>query len=459
MSATQPTSSPPAPAQAFGDIFDCVIVGGGLAGGLIALALNTAHPKKRIALVEAGRNLGGNHRWSWFDSDLSAQGRALLSSFEQTGWDDGYDVRFPKYQRKLNTSYRSMASSDFHDGLVRALPQSSLFLGRKARAIDAAGVDLAPANTNAGDNGAGDAEIGDNAGAALRLNARTVIDCRSFKPSAHLKGGWQVFLGRHIRLPGPHGVERPVIMDAAVDQLAPYGNGAAYRFVYVLPLGERDVFIEDTYYADDPDLDRAALAGRIDHYAAEHGWDDNAIVGHEAGSLPVLTGGDFGAYQDEVRIPGVTLAGARGGFTHPLTSYTMCVAVENALAIAQDADLQGERLAAKFEARARRHWRKTGYYRLLARFLFFAARPEKRVNVFQRFYALREGLIERFYAARSNPMDKIRVLWGEPPVPILNAIAAMFRSGAPLKTGEAIARSPGKADISQRPRTPTETEA
>ena len=110
-------------------------------------------------------------------------------------------------------------------------------------------------------------------------------------------------------------------------------------------------------------------------------------------------------------------------------------------------------------SRARRHWRKTGYYRLLARFLFFAARPEKRVNVFQRFYALREGLIERFYAARSNPMDKIRVLWGEPPVSIPSAIAAMFRSGAPLKTGEAIARSPGKADISQRPRTPTETEA
>jgi lycopene beta-cyclase len=137
----------------------------------------------------------------------------------------------------------------------------------------------------------------------------------------------------------------------------------------------------------------------------------------------------------------------------------MCVAVENALAIAEEGDLAGERLAAKFEARARRHWRKTGYYRLLARFLFFAARPEKRVNVFQRFYSLREGLIERFYAARSNPMDKIRVLWGEPPVPIPNAIAAMFRSGAPLKAVNAIARDPGQIETSKRPQTPTETEA
>ena len=397
---------------------DCVIVGGGLAGGLIALALHRARPEFRIRVIEAGRTIGGNHRWSWFDSDLSDEGRALLAAFRQTDWDDGYEVKFPKYRRKLKTTYRSMASPDFHEGLLRALPEGSVILGRKAASLDARGVDLAPSQFEP----------------AERITARSVIDCRSFKPSEHLKGGWQVFLGRHLRLDKPHGVERPVIMDATVDQLAPHGNGGSYRFVYVLPLGGHDVFIEDTYYADDPLLDRGALSGRIDQYARANGWQDGVPVHHEAGVLPVLTGGDFAAYQDEVRIPGVAIAGARGGFTHPLTSYTMCVAVENALAIAEQADLSGEQLAAFFDARARRHWRKTGYYRLLARFLFFAAKPEKRVKVFQRFYGLREGLIERFYAARSNNFDKVRVLWGEPPVAIHSAIAAMFKSGPALKS-------------------------
>jgi lycopene beta-cyclase len=400
--------------------FDCAIVGGGLAGGLIALALHRARPDFRIALIEAGRSIGGNHRWSWFDSDLSAEGRALLATFRQTGWDAGYDVRFPKYRRTLETAYRSMASSDFHSGILRELPEGSVMLGRKAMAIDARGVDLAPGEY----------------GEPTRIAARAVIDCRSFRPSPHLNGGWQVFLGRHIRLEEPHGIERPVIMDADVEQLAPQGNGSAYRFVYVLPLASHDVFIEDTYYADDPHLDRNALSGRIDQYAREHGWHRGEPVGHEAGVLPVLTGGDFRKYQDEIRIPGVAVAGARGGFTHPLTSYTMCVAVENALAFAEQADLTGEQLAAFFEARARRHWRRTGYYRLLARFLFFAAKPEKRVNVFQRFYRLREGLIERFYAARSPFYDKARVLWGEPPVPIPAAIRAMFTRGAPLTTNQ-----------------------
>lgn len=391
--------------------FDCVIVGGGLAGGLIALALTRARPEFRLALVEAGKVIGGNHRWSWFESDLSDEGRALLAGFRKAEWDKGYLVRFPSHTRELSTPYRSMASSDFHEGLVRDLPDEALMLGRKAVSLDARGVDL--------DNGA-------------RLDARSVIDCRSFTPSRHLAGGWQVFMGRHIRLEQPHGIERPTIMDASVDQAAPHGNGGAYRFVYVLPLGAHDLFIEDTYYADEPALDRSALSARIDAYAREHGWETHTIIGNETGVLPVLTGGDFTAYQNENAVPGVTLAGARGGFTHPLTSYTVPMAVENALAIAREADLPGAQLSLLFESHAREHWRRMGFYRLLARMLFMAGEPQHRVRIFERFYRLSEGLVERFYAGRSRTFDKLRILAGRPPVSVARALRALFKRGKPL---------------------------
>ncbi|MEM1194536.1 MAG: lycopene beta-cyclase CrtY [Pseudomonadota bacterium] len=392
--------------------FDVVIVGGGLSGGLAALALHKARPTFRIAVIEAGKTLGGNHRWSWFDSDLDDRGRALLEPVRKTQWTKGYDVSFPKLKRTLHTGYTSMASSDFHEGIARTLPPQTLYLGRKASQIDAQGVTL--------DNGA-------------RLDARLVIDCRNFRPSEHLRGGWQVFMGRQMRLDQAHGEERPMIMDADVDQLAPHGNGSAYRFVYVLPLSAHDVFIEDTYYADDPGLDRAALSGRIDQYARDKGWLRGTPVGHETGVLPVLTGGDFNAYQREVRTPGVVAIGARGGFIHPLTSYTMPIAMGNALALADEADLPASQMAALFEARARSHWRSTGYYRLLTRFLFFAADPERRYVILQRFYGLRQGLIERFYAAQSPLRDRARVLWGKPPVTIPRAMKAMFVRGKPLK--------------------------
>jgi lycopene beta-cyclase len=73
----------------------------------------------------------------------------------------------------------------------------------------------------------------------------------------HLTGGWQKFVGQRLRLAHPHGVARPVIMDAAVEQID------GFRFVYTLPLAPDEVFIEDTYYSDSPTIDQPALALRL----------------------------------------------------------------------------------------------------------------------------------------------------------------------------------------------------
>jgi lycopene beta-cyclase len=252
-----------------------------------------------------------------------------------------------------------------------------------------------------------------------------------------LNGGWQVFLGQQFRCETPHGLTRPVIMDASVDQVAPYGNEAAYRFVYVLPLSETDVFIEDTYYADQSKMDAEVLKGRVSEYAHRNGWKGE-VVDQEAGILPVISGGNFGEALAEVAIPGVALAGARGGFSHPLTSYTLPFAVDNAIAIARliaaRPDVSGTELAAFCQRRARRHWRATAYYRMLSRMLFQAAEPGKRVVVFEHFYALHGRLVERFYAGRSTWPDRLRILTGKPPVAIPRAIRALFSSGKPLNT-------------------------
>lgn len=395
---------------------DVIIVGGGLAGGLIALALHRHAPACRFAVIEAGRTLGGHHRWSWFETDIPAAERGLMAGFALNGWDEGYEIAFPGLTRTLPTAYRSLASAEFHRALAAELPPGRVMLGTKVAALDAAGVTLAD---------------------GTRMAARRVIDCRAFKPSKHLAGGWQVFLGQHFKCEKPHGLTRPVIMDASVDQIAPYGNGEAYRFVYVLPLSEDEVFIEDTYYADQPKMDAETLKGRVAEYAHRNGWKGE-VIDQEAGILPVISGGNFAAALAEVAIPGVALAGARGGFSHPLTSYTLPFAASNALAIAkiiaERPALSGEELAAFCRRRSRRHWRATAYYRMLSRMLFEAADPGKRVVVFEHFYALKGNLVERFYAGRSTWPDRLRILTGKPPVAIPRAIRALFSSGKPFKT-------------------------
>lgn len=384
---------------------DIAIIGGGLAGGLAALALARLRPDLSVKLVEAGPAIGGNHRWSWFASDLSPEGEALFEHVQVTRWDEGYDVAFPAFERRLPTPYRSLASEHFAAALGEILPPGTILTGRRVAALDAGGAML--------DGGE-------------RIEARAVIDCRGFSPTQHLAGGWQVFMGRHLRTRRPHGVERPVIMDATVEQLD------GYRFVYVLPLGPNDVFVEDTYYNDGPALDRAALSARLDAYCRDQGWHGE-LVGHETGVLPVITGGDFARWQAEVAVPGVARAGARGGFVHPLTSYTLPFAVETALAIAAGADMAGPQMAAMLEARARRHWARTGYYRLLGTMLFGAALPAERFRVFQRFYRLQPGLVERFYAARPTLYDKARILCGRPPVAIPRALGAIAGTQPSLK--------------------------
>ncbi|MEN7538557.1 lycopene beta-cyclase CrtY [Aurantiacibacter flavus] len=391
-----------------GHTFDIAIVGGGLAGGLIALAVTQARPDLTLRLIEAGAQPGGNHRWSWFASDLPAGGDALLAPFGKTAWNHGYDVSFPGHSRHLASRYCSLASEDFAATLARELPAGAILTGAEAASLDAGGVTL---------------------GDGRRIDARAVIDCRGFAPTASLSGGWQVFMGRHLRVSRPHGLTAPVIMDATVAQLG------GYRFVYVLPLGERELFIEDTYYQDEPTLDHAALNARLDDYARTQGWDGD-ILGSETGVLPVITGGDFAAFQAEQRIEGVSVAGARGGFVHPLTSYTLPFAVATALAVTAEADLPGDQLATKLETMAREHWRAMGFYRLLGRMLFGAALPEERYRVFERFYRLSERLIERFYAGRSTMADRARVLAGKPPVPVSRAVAALTRPAPPLRAPE-----------------------
>lgn len=398
-----------------GRMVDVAIAGGGLAGGLIALALCRARPELCLRLFESGDRLGGNHRWSWFASDISTEGEALLAPMRQVRWERGYDVRFPANRRTLGTGYRSLSSADFNLALQRLLPPETIRLHSRVAALDAEGVTL---------------EDGE------RVAARAVIDCRGFVPTPHLRGGWQVFLGRHIRLDQPHAVDRPVIMDATVTQSAPAGDGGAYRFVNVLPLAAQELFVEDTYYADCPALDRGLLSGRLDRYGERHGWNSGTPLSHETGVLPVITGGDFEAWLASSSTPGVAFAGARGGFVHPLTSYTLPFAVENALAIAALADLSGPRLAQFTADRARAHWRGTALYRALGRMLFEAAEPERRVDIFQRFYSLPQKLIERFYAGRSNAADIARLLIGRPPVPVLPALRALSGKGKPLAIEE-----------------------
>ncbi|MBU3077479.1 lycopene beta-cyclase CrtY [Sphingomonas quercus] len=376
---------------------DLAIVGGGLAGGLTALALARRRPDLNIVLIEQAGQLGGNHVWSFFASDVEAEDAALLAPLVAHRW-EGHDVAFPTLRRTLAGGYRSITSARFDAVLREAIPAARILTGRGVAQVTAEAVALADGSV---------------------IAARAVIDARGAGDLGRLDCGWQKFVGQTLRLEAPHGLARPIIMDATVDQ------SEGYRFVYVLPVAADRLFVEDTYYSDTPELDRDRLAGRIAAYAAARGWRVQAVEHEERGVLPVVMGGDFERYWRSTG-DGIAKAGVRAGLFHPTTGYSLPDAVALARHVAALPDPAAPDLPAQLHAFARARWQSRGFYRMLDRMLFRAAPPADRWRVLERFYRLDEGLVARFYAARSTAFDRLRIVAGRPPVPILHAIPAIM---------------------------------
>lgn len=375
---------------------DVAIVGAGLAGGLLALALANRHPGLDVRLIDAADHVGGNHVWSFFGSDVATADRWIVEPLVCHGW-RSYDVAFPAHARTIAETYYSI-ESDRLDAVVRAkLPPQALMLGRKALAASPTAVVLADGD---------------------RIEATGVIDARGTGDLGCLDLGWQKFVGREIACDAPHGRDRPTVMDATVKQVD------GYRFVYVLPFAADRVFVEDTYYSDRAELNRRDIALRLDRYAADHGWTGETVR-EEAGVLPVAMGGDFDAYW---RSGGrsVAKAGMRAGLFHPTTGYSLPDAVRTAAMIAARRDFAGEDLHDATHALAKATWEERGFYRMLDTMLFRAAEPEERYRVLERFYRLDARLIGRFYAGQSTMSDKARVLMGKPPVPVGRAVRALM---------------------------------
>lgn len=375
---------------------DLAIIGGGLAGGLIALAFAALRPEVRLLLVEQGDRPGGNHVWSFFDGDVAPADRWLVDPLVAHRWSQGHHVDFPGYNRDLDTPYNSVTTVQLAVALERSLGDR-LLTQATVTALAADHVALADGRT---------------------IRARAVIDARGAGDLATLRCGWQKFVGHALRCDAPHGIDRPVIMDATVDQ------HDGYRFVYLLPWDDRTIFIEDTYYSDGPDLDTTTLDTRIAAYAREKGWQGE-VIHREQGVLPVVHGGDFDRYWPEG--DPVARAGVQAGLFQPMTGYSLPDAVRFALWLA-DQPLDG--LPGATRAYAKAHWRRGGYYRLLGKMLFGAARPDQRWRIFARFYRLRPTLIQRFYAGRSTMADRIRILCGRPPVPIRDAMRTLWNPPA-----------------------------
>jgi len=364
--------------------FDLVLVGGGLQGGLLALAVLERNPGARVALVERGPRVGGNHTWSFHAGDVPAAAERVVEPLIDASW-PAYDVAFPGLERTLASPYRTISSARFatvvEERFARA-PGSLLLTGTGASDVQPDSVTL--------DDG-------------RRIQAPLVIDARGpERASLGTVAGYQKFVGLELELEATSPVTRPMLMDARVPQTD------GFRFFYVLPLAERRVLVEDTYFADGSRLDVPALRSEVLAYAGRQGLRVARVLREETGVLPLPVRG-----LGEAPSASPLSAGYGGGFFHPVTGYSFPVALRVALHVAKH--LGPGAFGREWDALLGEHRRQFRFGAHLNRLLFRAFRPEDRWNVLERFYRLPEPTIRRFYALTTTPTDRLRIFCGRPP--------------------------------------------
>lgn len=362
--------------------FDYVLVGGGLQNVLIALAVVDRNPSARIAIVERDDRLGGDHTWSMHASDAAPRSWRWAAPLIAARWPD-YAVAFPGQSRIVPIGYAALSSNRLHDVATRLTETANVcvFLRRAARELCEHSVLL--------ENGE-------------ELTGRVVVDARG-PLDRYSDCGHQKFFAQEVEFDRPSGLDRPIVMDATVEQRD------GFRFFYVLPYSQTHCLVEDTYFSDSPDLDPTVHRARVREYMGLRGWSVAHVHREEQGVLPMPWKGLRPAAAQQ----GPLAAGYRGGWMHPATCYSLPVAIRLAQLVADASP--NPPFGPLLRRFAEEHARQARFARFLNYLLFRAFPPEQRWHVFARFYRLPADVLARFFALETTRRDRARILCGRPP--------------------------------------------
>jgi lycopene beta-cyclase len=408
------------------EFYDYIIVGGGLQGGLLTLAIRYHNPDATILLIERGENVGGNHTWSFHPEDVPHSAKPWLEPLVSNRWSE-YFVRFPGFERRLHLPYASINSKHFADVVESAFPRFKSQSSRNEPSSDDLTV---PAITNRIPLHRSEVETADRqfcrasssrlltntevkvltsnavmTSEGITYSCDTAIDCRglSVEDIPHGGGcGYQKFVGFEFELSSDWPETHPVIMDACRSQ------AEGFRFMYTLPFSPRRILIEDTQFSDHPRLERADCYQSVIAFLRARTDSDWSIVREESGCLPMpYTRRGMPCLSDSVR------GGYAGGWFHAATGYSFPLAVRFAEAVGSAAPGQ---LTGAVAALIKENRFPAKFSRFLNRLLFRLVKADSRWGLFRRFYrVLSEREISRFYAHRITVADACRIVVGRPP--------------------------------------------
>jgi lycopene beta-cyclase len=373
-----------------------IILGGGLSGSLLAYRLSQINPRPDFLLIEEKSRLGGEHTWSFHESDLTPESMSWVRGLVASSW-DRQEVRFCDFNRVLPQRYHSVTSSRLRQ-MIQPQIHDRLLLNEAVLKVDSQCVYLK----------------------GKEIEAQVIFDARGLEQHQLNYCGFQKFVGMDLDLYEAHGLKHPVIMDATCKQ------EDGYRFFYLLPWNDHSILVEDTRYSLSSDLNVEELKCEIRDYCKRSGWTIRKEIRTEVGALPI----PFAPFKIKPDRTESVRVGIRGDYFHWTTGYSFPLAVRVAEIISEKLErspnVRTEDFIRALKPVQTELKKQSQYLSLLNRMLFMAAQPSERWKIFHRFYHLNEDLIFRFYQGKLKFRDQARILIGRPPVPIYSALKSIF---------------------------------
>jgi lycopene beta-cyclase len=377
------------------DRYEFVILGAGCSGLSLCYYLLEGGVDAPILILDRKRTFEDDRTWCFWDVESTPFSQLALK--EWRSW-DFVSAGGSAAQTTSRYPYKCLAGRDFYERALIRLAESPNVTLRLGEEIGGC----------VEENGEVRVET---SGEIFR--ARQLFDGRGLSPGspafeeARRRAVWvpQKFLGLRIRAHKPvFDPERCTLMDFSVDQ------SRGLRFVYVLPMGEREALVENVYLSE-ADVSQAEHRAEIVAYLESvcgFSPDEYETLGEERGYIPMT---DY-AFPRRLGERSHNI-GMLGGETRPSTGYTF-------LRIQRHCRALVEAIVSGADPPERR----THPCRLdLLDYLFLRfvrERPGECPEVYRRMFAgVPPDSLVRFLTEKSTPLDEARLIRALPKTPFL----------------------------------------
>lgn len=356
-----------------------VIVGGGLTGSLIALALTRLRPEMDFLLIEQAGYFGGGPIAPFFRGAVPTDAAWLIDPLIVAEW-PSYYVGFDGFSVTVDSKVAYLIQEQIHAEVVQSVAPNRYRIGAVAVGGNARAVQLADGES---------------------IDASLVIDARGDFPAADPGSDGIHILNRLVQFAEPHLLDRPIIMDAAI-------RTSPWAFLQYLPVAPKQLLIR--YVGAPPDAAMRSFAS--DPGLAEGGQVVREFRTFQPFRLPPVP--------DMARAPPgwIQARSAIGTLWHPTLSSHVACAARIALEIGRRPSANPVLLAAAIAgSEAAAVDRASRLSALIA--AVQDERPEIRTRALRHFYGFDPATIARFDSEKSSSRDYVRMNNVEPSAPTM----------------------------------------